>query len=264
MIEGIRFIKKDKYSLCLIESISDEFKQIIRTQLAGIWNGFAEVQEIPSAHTYSKTLNSFLDRYNSKSPDTKKGMIGELLTHVLIAQYYEEFESLSVLKNKEERSIKKGFDIIYCHTENNQLWYSEVKSGASATGTENSTDYNKILLNRAKSGIAEMFASQRTSLWESALIDAKLTIEEGQKRIDIRNLLNADLEEIDLNDKRNVILISSLYHNLSDIIDITSLHGYQQNLENEDLFLECFIFSIQKGTYQAIEAFLIEECRINE
>lgn len=261
MIEGIRFIKNEKYSICYIDEISDELKQIIRNQLASIWNGFAEVEELPTAYTYSKTLLSFLDRYNSKSPETKKGMIGELLSHILIEYYFEEFESLSILKNKEERSIKKGFDIIYCNNDNTELWYSEVKSGASVAGKSNSSDYNKILLDRAKTGINEMFESKRSSLWESALIDAKLTIEEGQRRIDMRNLLNEDLEVFNLNDKKNVILISALYHNLSDIIDEVSVKEYQEKVEMEDIFFDSFIISIQKSTYQAVELFLIEESK---
>lgn len=264
MIEGTRFIKREKYSLCYVDTISEELKELIRNQLSSIWNGFAEVQEMPSTYTYSKTLRSFLDRYNSKRPETKKGMIGELLSHILISHFYDEFESLSILKNKEERSIKKGFDIIYCHSESNGLWYSEVKSGASESGANNSTDYNRVLLERAKNGINEMFASKRTSLWESALIDAKLTIEEGQRRIDIRNLLNEDLEEVYLNDKKNVILISTLYHDLSDLVEEDSLEAYQQEVENEDLFLDCFILSIQKRTYQAVELFLTEETTIDE
>lgn len=257
MIDGIRFIKEDRHSVCYIDRISDELKQIIRNQLASIWNGFAEVEELPSAYTYSNTLLSFLDRYNSKSAKTKKGMIGELLSHILIQHYFDEFESLSILKNKEERSIKKGFDIIYCNNDDMELWYSEVKSGNSKR--YNSTDYNNILLDRAKVGINEMFESKRSSLWESALIDAKLTIEEGQRRIDIRQLLNEDLEHIEIDDKKNVILISALYHDLSDAIDENSLKEYQQQVEEEDIYYDCFIVSIQKATYQAVESFLIEE-----
>lgn len=259
MIDGIRVIKEEKYCICYIDKISDELKQIIKNQLASIWSGFSEVIEMPSTHTYSKTLLSFLDRYNSKSSKTKKGMIGELLSHILIGYYFDELESLSILKNKEERSIKKGFDIIYYHNDNMCLWYTEVKSGENKTGKYNSTKYNTILLNRAKKSICEMFESRRSTLWESALIDAKLVIEQGQRRIDIRNLLNNDLEDIDLNDRKNVILISALYHNLADPIKVKSLNEYQGNTVNENLFYDCFIMSIQKSTYKAIEQFLIDE-----
>src|SRR5690606_31574732 len=83
----------------------------------------------------------------------KKGMIGELLAHLLLNYTDNNFTSLSILKNKEEKSIKKGFDIIYCEVDCDKLWYSEVKSGKSESGKEDSNTYNDILLNRAKKGI---------------------------------------------------------------------------------------------------------------
>ena len=127
-IDGVRAIEQENYSIFYVDRFSDEFKQIIREQLQGVWNGFAEADSLPEFYSYKNTLTSFLDRYNPKTEDIKKGMIAELLAHLLINLQDNNLTSLSILKNKEERSIKKGFDIIYCDIDNNKIWYSSALS----------------------------------------------------------------------------------------------------------------------------------------
>jgi hypothetical protein len=262
-INGIKIIEKPKYSIFYIESLSDDFKEIIRTQLKGIWNGFAEADSLPRFYSYKNTLKEFIDRYNSKSSNIKKGMIGELIAHLILNNQDNGLSTLSILKNKEEKSIKKGFDILYYDIDNNKLWYSEVKSGSSETGTYNSTAYNNILLNRAKTGISTMIAEQRNSLWESALIDVSLVIKENAGRLDLKQLLSDDSPNLNTNQKKNVILISSLYHNLTDEIDENSVSEFLDNTIIEDVFEDVIIISIQKETYEAVANFLSDEIIIS-
>jgi len=238
---------------------SDELKQIIREQLQGIWSGFAESDSLPEFYSYKETLTSFLDRYNPKSEETKKGMIGELLSHILLSYQDNDLTSLSILKNKEEKSIKKGFDIIYCQLEENKLWYSEVKSGRSETGMDSSTVYNRVLLNRAKTGISAMIAERRNSLWESALIDVSLVIKESEGRLNLKQLLSNDAPNINPNQKKNVILISALYHNLIDEIDEINVSDFFEDTANEDIFEDVIIISIQKNTFETVANFLSNE-----
>lgn len=258
-INGIKIIEKPKYSIFYIESLSNDFKEIIRIQLKGIWNGFAEADSLPRFYSYKNTLTEFIDRYNSKPSNIKKGMIGELIAHLILNHQDNGLSPLSILKNKEEKSIKKGFDIIYCDIANSKLWYSEVKSGRSAKGTHNSTNYNNILLNRAKTGISKMIDEKRNSLWESALIDVSLVINENAGRLDLKQLLSDDSPNLNTNQKKNVILISSLYHNLSDEIDEINVSDFLDNTVNEDIFEEVIIISIQKETYEAVANFLSDE-----
>jgi hypothetical protein len=258
-INGIKIIEKPKYSIFYIESLSNDSKEIIRIQLKGIWNGFAEADSLPRFYSYKNTLTEFIDRYNSKPSNIKKGMIGELIAHLILNHQDNGLSPLSILKNKEEKSIKKGFDIIYCDVANSKLWYSEVKSGRSAKGTHNSTNYNNILLNRAKTGISKMIDEKRNSLWESALIDVSLVINENAGRLDLKQLLSDDSPNLNTNQKKNVILISSLYHNLSDEIDEINVSDFLDNTVNEDIFEEVIIISIQKETYEAVANFLSDE-----
>ncbi|OXG03652.1 hypothetical protein BC749_11115 [Flavobacterium araucananum] len=262
-INGIKIIEKPKYSIFYIEHLSDEFKEIIRIQLKGIWNGFAEADSLPRFYSYKNTLTEFIDRYNSKSSNIKKGMIGELIAHLILNHQDNGLSSLSILKNKEEKSIKKGFDIIYCDIVNNKLWYSEVKSGNNGKGSHNSTAYNNILLNRAKTGISTMITEKRNSLWESALIDVSLVINENDGRLNLKQLLSDDSPNLNSNQKKNVILISSLYHNLSDEIEEISVSNFLDNTVIEDIFEEVIIISIQKETYKSVADFLSDEMLTN-
>lgn len=258
-INGVRAIEKGNYSIFYIDSFSDEFKQIIRDQLQGIWSGFAIADTLPEFFSYKNTLTSFLERYSPKSDDTKKGMIGELLAHILLSNQDNQLTSLSILKNKEEKSIKKGFDIIYCDIENSKLWYSEVKSGKSENGSQDSTTYNTILLNRAKSDIIEKIDERRNSLWESALIDVSLMIKDVDGKLNLSQLLSDDSPVINLNQKKNVILISALYHGMMDEITEDSVSNFFINTSAEDIFESVIIISIQKSTFEAVANFLSDE-----
>lgn len=258
-IDGVRVIEKPNYSIFYIDNFSEEFKQIIREQLQGIWSGFAEADSLPEFYSYKLTLSSFWDRYNSKAEETKKGMIGELLSHTLLNYQDNDLTSLSILKNKEERSIKKGFDIIYCHITEKKLWYSEVKSGRSETGKDDSTSYNTILLDRAKTSISAMIDERRNSLWESALIDVSLVIKENNGRLNLKQLLLHDSPVINRNQRKNVILISSLYHDLNDEIFEDSVSQYLDATRIENIFEDVILVSIQKKTFETVANFLRDE-----
>ena len=128
IIPGIT-LKKDTENgvyVCYLEEFSDELKEKIREMLSGIWHGTVSSEENQDIYNYKNTIRDFLDRYNSQSDNTKKGIIGELLTHILIPSYISDFEVISVMKNKEERSIKKGFDVVYCDKSIKNIWYCEI------------------------------------------------------------------------------------------------------------------------------------------
>ena len=258
-ISGVRKIENGNYSIFYIEYLSEEFKQIIRTQLQGIWSGFSEADSLPKYYSYKHTLESFFERFTPKTDETKKGMIGELLAHLLLNNEDNNLTSLSILKNKEEKSIKKGFDIIYCHLEQDKLWYSEVKSGKSESGKKDSTTYNIILQNRAKVSIAAMINERRNSLWESALYDVSEMIKEDKKKLKLKKLLSDDSPKLNSNQKKNVILISVLYHNLNDEIEETSISKFLNATISEDIFEDVIIISIQKSTFEKVSNFLKSE-----
>ncbi len=259
LVDGVSVEKDTKNGvyICYIENFSDDLKQKIREMLSSIWHGAVDAEE-RLQFNYKQTLKRFLERYDSKTPDTKKGMIGELLTHLLIPQHIE-LEAISIMKNKEENSIRKGFDIVYCNQENS-VWYCEVKSGGDTNDTEDIDSKNKDLLNEAKYDIQGHALGNRATLWDSVLIDVNSTIFNNQKRIDIKKLL--DEHHPDAEDRimdRNVILGSVLYKKLSPKISSDELRKYKLKIDSDGIFVGLIVFSIQKPTYTKIEEFLAEE-----
>ena len=61
------------------------------------------------------------------------GMVGELLTHLFLANSDRGFTSVNRFFNLEERSIKKGFDLVLRRDRDGELMFVEVKSSASGS-----------------------------------------------------------------------------------------------------------------------------------
>lgn len=255
-------VKRHKHHnicICYIEKFSTELEEKIREKISSLWHGAVDSKE-RTQFNYRNTIKRFLERYETKTDNTKKGMIGELLTHLLIPQY-TDFEAISIMKNKEENSIRKGFDIVYCN-KNSSLWYCEVKSGGDENLTEDIDKKNLSLLNIALGDIQKHSMGDRATLWDSVLIDVNSTIFSSDKKINIKKLLDDHHPDTDnrIMD-RNVILSSVLYKGLEKKISPTKLDKYKINIDSKKIFIDLLIFSIQKETYLKIESFLIAESR---
>lgn len=259
---GITFEEDTENSvyICYIENFSDELKIKIREMLSSIWHGAVDSTE-RAQFNYKNTIKRFLERYNPKTASTKKGMIGELLSHLLIPQYID-LSAISIMKNKEENSIRKGFDIVYTNQENS-IWYCEVKSGGDTNNSEDIDAKNKELLNKAKTDIQSHSSGDRATLWDSVLIDVNSTIFNKNKKINIKKLLDKHHPDTaNRNLDRNVILSSVLYKKLDTKISSNNLKTYKSNIDTENIFVGLIVFSIQKETYTKIENFLTEESNI--
>lgn len=268
LIPGIE-LKKDTESsiyICYIENFSDELKEKIKEKFPGLRSGSAITEKNPQIYSLKNTLKRFLEMYlfnkdsTPKSPNIQKGIIGELLSHVLIPEILPHLKMISVMRNKEENSMKKGFDSIYFDDHN--IWYCEVKSGGDENPEENIDEKNKALLGKAKKDLIKDVYGKRDTLWYSAVLDVNSTISEEQKTIKIKDLLHQDHPDaVSRNKDRNVIMSSVLYKNMESKICLNNLTAYKTNIDNEKIFSQLIIFSAQKPTYKKIEEFLIEESK---
>ena len=133
-MEFIRGVIKEDYSdyiIYFIEALSDELKQEIRNRLVAVCHGADQAQSSLKIYSYKETVKEFVKRYKTNkdaSEDRKKGMIGELLVHVVL-EIEGRFTTASPFFNMEERSFKKGYDVALFETATNELWIAEVKSG---------------------------------------------------------------------------------------------------------------------------------------
>lgn len=262
-IDGIRFSRQKGYAICHIDNLSNDIKEILRKQLASVCYGPSKVASTRKAYSYKKTLSEFLSRYETKAPDTKMGMIGELLTHILVMQFFEEFSAVSPYFNLEERSIKKGFDVILYSRGKNELWITEVKSG-ELHKNKNATETVIALLGTAKRDLNRRLNENHTTFWENAINGATIALENKKDMKDavVEILGNIEDEIVDENAKstdKNVILVSSLFSSLSDEIKETDIKGASISIAGEKIFKEVIVFSFQKSTYQKVVDFLKSE-----
>ena len=258
-LEGISVITEDKYVLCSIDAFSDDLKDLIRNELRAICHGKTEVEAFNlSRYSYKNTLKEFLTRYTPKDENTKKGMMGEFIAHLVIDKVLPNLKKITILFNKEELSIRKGFDLTYLEVDGGFIWYGEVKSGE--LNQEDTPDSkNRSLLHDSKSGMRDFLTGQRPHLWNSVITDVSLSLAHDEHK-KVKELLDEDLQEIE-NDgtKKNAILISVLFHDTQNKVSVENIKNCVVEIASEDIFSDVILFSIQKSTYSKIEEFLHEE-----
>ena len=131
IFETVGVTKSDNVSICIINDLSNELKDYIRNIFVNICQG----DRINISFEYKSVLKDFIERINKNSNKLKndehlKGIVGELLSHALIRYELNNIKPVSVLFNLEEKSFKKGFDIIFIEKNNLELWFAEIKSGS--------------------------------------------------------------------------------------------------------------------------------------
>lgn len=256
-------ITKDKTSQCLachVEDVSDDLKSAIRSRLTSICHG-ENTSDASLIYSYTETLKEFCKRYDRKSAEIKKGMIGELLAHIIIAKTFPEFKIASPYFNMEEGSVKKGFDLVLFDKNSHRIWITEVKSGEA--GESKSDSKNLSLLNTAKTDLKSRLNEQEATIWLNAINGALLALKNGTVKEQINTILlkianSTALGKATSKDK-NVILVSVLYAPLSDKITLDKIKKKREEVNEEKIFAGLIVISMQKRTYQAIAAFLRSE-----
>lgn len=244
--------------VCIITEISSELQTLIRKYLASICHGISVGEADEPEYSFGRTLAEFLKQYSTKPEDTQKGMIGELLTHLIIPQVFKDFQPASSLFNMEERNIKKGFDIILFHEVEKTVYFTEIKSGNANKDT--SDEKNAALLSLAKNDLAGKLQEQDSHHWHNAINGAKLSLDEKDTKVEVVRILKEALSDAQ-NEKADskskcVILSSVTYKELSDRITLKRATAYLANCSD---FAKTLIISIQNDSHKSIEDFLRTE-----
>ena len=263
-IDGICFDRKGDYAICHVEYLSDSLKNLIRSNLSTICHG-SHISDYSAEPLfgYKATLSSFLERYNSKVANTKKGMIGEFLSHILITELFDEYDVVSAFFNLEEKSIKKGFDLLLYKTSDNSVWITEVKSG-NLHKNKTCDQTTKELLTTAKMDLTTRLNEQEKMYWYNAVNSVRCSLNDGK---DYKNTLVKILREegsaATLNQAKSsdncVVLVANLFAPLSTRITKASAKEFLKKTNAAKLFAKTVVFCIQKGTYSKVVQFLKSE-----
>lgn len=164
-MDGVTFKQVDQYALCCVESFSDELKLALRENLTRICHGADQASKDRAIYKYPATIKHFWnERYSRKPWETRIGMLGELLSHVIILKLFPNFDVVSPFFNMEEKSIRKGFDLLLYEASTNNIWITEVKSGGRGAD-KTSCSATSALLRLARDDLKKRLAEPELNHW---------------------------------------------------------------------------------------------------
>lgn len=247
--------------LFVVSSLSDELKALIRGNLSSICYGAARAARGTEPYSYKNTLSAFMERYESKALKTKMGMMGELLAHVLLLQHKSDMLPVTPFFNMEEKSIKKGFDIVLYHQVEKQIWITEVKAGEGKGGT--SSEKTRALLHLAKNDLHAHLSSGNSTRWHNAISGAYNVIQKKKVKEAVEDILERAFSKAEKKKLEpqsvNVVLVSVLFKDLKDSTSLQDVRDVRAKIKDEKLFRKVIAVSFQKSTFERIEKFLKSE-----
>lgn len=260
VMDGVSFKQVDQYALCCIEYLSDELKGTLRENLTRICHGVDQASRDRAIFKYPATLRAFWDRYSSKPWKTKMGMLGELLSHVVILKLFPDFDVVSPFFNMEEKSIRKGFDLLLYECSKNNVWITEVKSGGLGVD-KTPCAATQALLAKARDDLKGRLAEQELNHWQNAINAARNSI---HAKADYREAVLEILElEGDMTEENaatasdnNVFLISVLFSDVSQRVAEKTISKFTSDLVSKSVFKTVLVLSLHKGTLERLEDFL--------
>lgn len=259
-MDGLEVEQVQGATLVIVRAISDDFRTHVRDRLAEYCYGATTVSEDTDYYSLERTVAEFLQRYEPKPRKTQLGMAGELIVHVLMPLLYAELTSAAIYFNKEERSIKKGFDLTFLGSSESAIWYGEVKSGEVASSSS-ADEKAAVLIDTAASSLSSMLEDvSMLSRWDAALIDTRLTLELGLAKT-ARELLRSDSETVRDGGTltKRVLLAGAVIHELRHCFVTTAgLEEIAEAIASSERFSEAKILVIQQDALEAVIEYLRE------
>ena len=123
------------------EIICDDNNELLKKRLKELLVTicYGKEQEESGIINFNEAIEELNRRIETKEDIQKAGMIGELLFHLKSFEIFEAYKHISVYLNKEERSVKKGFDVLLF--DGTDIWYTEVKSKTNSFSLNITADH---------------------------------------------------------------------------------------------------------------------------
>lgn len=269
-MNGVREIVKNEYKIFYIMFLSDELKQCIRDWLSKICFIESADSNARPAYSYKNALKHFIHLYDAvnlknktKTENRKKGLVGELLVHVLLLEYYKDYSVNSAFFNLEEHSYKKGFDVVLSNKLTNEIWILENKSG-ELLKNKNADETIKNLMTVGKKDLKDRISENNDLLWQNAVHHAKVYLNDlnSEKQAVVKLLEdNADLaveKKLKCSDI-NVMISGVLFHDTSALFSEDAIKKKAEDYIKKNEFKAIHLIAFQKNTYSAIVDFLRSE-----
>ncbi|MGX5728579.1 Hachiman antiphage defense system protein HamA [Metapseudomonas otitidis] len=265
-INGVSVNKFDDHALFVIDSLSDEVKRLIRENFSAYCHGADLAVNGGLMFKYEATLSFFLEVFDSKSEDIQKGLIGELIIHVILKSLYKGFEVVSPYLNLEEKSIKKGFDLLLYEVTGKELWITEVKSGGKRKNKcQNQTI--SVLLADARDDLKYRLSNDELNYWRNAIHAVRSAVEGTKDYKDvIVSILQGEgemvLRKSSTGADNSVIIVGVLFHDVAEQVELQTIQKFSERLNKKSPFKKSVVIGVQKGTIEKIVDFLRSESKV--
>lgn len=207
----------------------------------------------------SEVISEFMERFSKKREEQQYGYIGEFLYYLYILQNDNILRPLSIFFNQEERSFKKGFDLL--GFDGKSMWYSEVKSGKSDDKDIDSSNLERLSAAYRDINDKLKYKNRNTNYWDTAksnLCKIKLNNFENERK-QLARILDNDkkLEKID-----NTIITSVIFNDSNLDLDDAKIKAKYNDLKNSKKNIT--IICIRKKTIKKVISILKEVQNENE
>jgi len=261
-VDNVRIIADRDAVVAVVEQISDELKEHLRARLNEYCYGSTQSREDSDFYSFANTVRQLLERYDSKAKTTQLGMAGELLIHLVLPLSNFELTSGGIFFNKEEKHIKKGFDLTFLERHSPSVWYGEVKSGEISIDTQTAdSKAHELLLEAARDLALKLKADSPRSRWESAIIDAGLALA-SEDATSMKTLLRRDSSVLETEGQfpANAVLAGVVFHDYIHCeVSGAALSATAQSIARSGKFTKLRVLAAQQAVFDGIIAFLRDE-----
>jgi hypothetical protein len=247
-------------AVAVVDEVSDELKDHLRARLGAYCFGSELAREDADYYSFQETIRQLLERFDAKAPTLQIGMAGELLTHLVLEAVDFGLTSGGVFFNKEEKHIKKGFDLMFLQDGSTAIWYGEVKSGEAPYGTADSKAH-QLLLDAARDLADKLNGGASRSRWDSAVIDAGLALASSEAT-SMKRLLRRDTTVLDAGERFpiNAVLGGVVFHDFVHCeLTESEIRATSASIAASGKFAKLRIVAAQQSTFVDLINFLRTE-----
>lgn len=252
-MDGVIERKVGENIILEIRELSDDLKSKMKNQLTEICHGEYALTSGLRHHSYDETLKELVSYRIPNRRNGAIGAMGELLLNVLIRDF-TDMRIVSPFFNLEERSVKKGFDILAVDS-NQELWIVESKAGILSPRLTTSTEKVCERLNVAKNDLDRRLNEDNSQLWLNAINSVRTALDDNSEKRTVVAILNENANSIGSDDK-NVVLGGTVFSVFNSVIDEVRLEELYKKILDLGEFSKLRLIAIQKATYQAIIDYL--------
>lgn len=254
-MDGISIIEiSNDVTLFEIKYLSDEIKNTIKDKLVEICQGQCAFNSKSIHYSFDKIIKELVQYRIKKRKSHIIGLVGELLLNVVIREFID-LKIISPFFNMEERSVKKGFDIIAIDSFKN-IWIVESKAGEES----NSKKISKTIVNKIKEAQNDLYNrlnQLNSSIWFNAINGAKVAMFGNNESIAIVNILE-DYSNTCTSSDKNVVLGGTVFCLCDTNIDVSELHKLKSDVLKANQFCRFKLVAIHKKTFEAVIEYLYD------